>query len=476
MFRKNDQQKVLVFAIILLYVVVALLTHINSSGVYDAGDGINHHLIARYAWKHPLLFLDHWGKPFYTLVSSSFAQLGYTGSVVFNILCGAGTLACVAGMAKKLNYPNRAAAVFLAAFAPLFFGVSISGLTEPLFALVLFASQLLALRKRYVWAALLVSFLPFVRSEGFLLLPLFGLVLLLRKQWFATLWLSAGTLLYSLIGGFAMGDFLWVIHNNPYRGAEDIYGSGSLFHFVTNNEFILGTAGVVLLLIGCLFFVRRVIKKTGPKTFLPEELLLIYGCFFTYFIAHSFFWRFGLFGSLGLIRVLAAVAPAAALIAVSGVSELGTLWPTAKRLPQLVLAGACLITGLQTFRQTGFSFPINNDCQPAVDAADWLNAQPDNNNLIYAHHPYLQFRLKRDPFDENSIRNYWQLTPDAAQLRPGTYLIWDSHFGPGCDWPVAKMEQIPALKLVASFRGAYEEKRINNGTEWPEVRVYQVSK
>ena len=47
---------------------------------------------------------------------------------------------------------------------------------------------------------------------------------------------------------------------------------------------------------------------------LAVEILLIYGPFFTYFIAHSIFWWKGLFGSLGLERSIAGVLPLAGII------------------------------------------------------------------------------------------------------------------------------------------------------------------
>ena len=50
----------------------------------------------------------------------------------------------------------------------------------------------------------------------------------MAKKYKAMLFLVTGFLFYSLIGSFYYDDFWWVIHNNPYTGAQHIYGHGGL--------------------------------------------------------------------------------------------------------------------------------------------------------------------------------------------------------------------------------------------------------
>jgi hypothetical protein len=52
----------------------------------DVGDGIMHYFISNASWENPELFLHHWGKPLFILFSSSFAQFGFYGMVIFNII------------------------------------------------------------------------------------------------------------------------------------------------------------------------------------------------------------------------------------------------------------------------------------------------------------------------------------------------------------------------------------------------------
>lgn len=454
--------------------IAPVVVHLLSDGVYDPGDGVNHYQIAHYSWKHPGLLLNHWGKPFYILLCSPFAQLGYNGAVVFNLLCAIATAWCTASICRTLNLRLAPFAVLFTIFMPLYFVVIISGLTEPLFALVLTASVLLTMKQRYLVAALLVSFLPFTRTEGFFLLPLFGMVLLLRGQWKLLPFLGAGTLLYSIIGGFYYHDFLWILHQNPYTGAEDVYGHGPLFHFVRNNEFILGTAGVVLFLAGCGWLFLRLLKQRVLNPFIIEETWLLFACFFVYLVMHSIFWRFGLFGSLGLLRVMAGVSPLAAVIIVMALGKLQDMTTNRKRIAPAVAIVAVGCNIFQCLHQSHVPFRITNDLYPEQEAAKWIREQKIDSGLVLCHHPYILFKLDRDPFDTNKTRNLWWINDNLGHLAKGTLITWDSHFGPAeAGVPLQKLLDAPSLELLKSFKGDHEEVRDNNAHEFPSVYVFR---
>ena len=101
--------------------------------------------------------------------------------------------------------------------------------------------------QQFIAATVLVSFLPFVRSEGNMMLPLFALILLLRGQWKCLPLLAFGTVLYSIIGYFYYHDLFWIKTQNPYTGQNfDIYGSGELLRFVKGLSEIIGYPLIVL--------------------------------------------------------------------------------------------------------------------------------------------------------------------------------------------------------------------------------------
>jgi len=194
---------------------------------YEGADGIRHFLISRYSWKHPELFLYSWGKPFFTLVSSPFSQFGLLGLKGFNILCAILTGVLIFRIARKLEIKQPVIAVFFMGFAPIYFFCTNSGYTELLFGLILTWSTLKYINRNYFWSSLLISFLPFVRSEGYLLLGLFFLILIIRKQWKYIPLLAAGNILYSIVGYSHYHSLLWLISENPYDGRQAaIYGHG----------------------------------------------------------------------------------------------------------------------------------------------------------------------------------------------------------------------------------------------------------
>ena len=76
-------EKILFYLVVLLTFLSTTIIYLIADSPYDTGDGIVHYQIARYSWEHPHLLLYLWGKPFFTLISSPFAQFGLKGMYVF---------------------------------------------------------------------------------------------------------------------------------------------------------------------------------------------------------------------------------------------------------------------------------------------------------------------------------------------------------------------------------------------------------
>ena len=84
----------------------------------DTGDSVVHYFFARYAFGDPVLFLDHWAKPFFTLFASPFAQFGFGGMKLFNGLAGLLSAWFAYSIAKKLDLKFAWLAIILVLFAP----------------------------------------------------------------------------------------------------------------------------------------------------------------------------------------------------------------------------------------------------------------------------------------------------------------------------------------------------------------------
>ena len=411
------------FAVALVLMIVVA---IFSEGIFDPGDGILHYQIARWSWKHPELFMHHWGKPVYTLLSSPFAQFGYKGAMIFNVLCHVGAAWLTWRVADRMKLPFAFLAGPLLLFAPISWGCAQSGLTEPLFALTLMLGIYFITAGRNTVAACIISILPFVRTEGFILAPLFGLFFLVRKEYLSMCLLAAGTLLYSIIGAIVVHhDFLWIIHQNPYRG-EEMYGHGGLFHFVGLNEFIFGWSITALLNLGFISLVFR--KKLLPRHSLAE-IILVFGCFFVFFVAHSIFWWKGLFGSYGLYRVIACVLPCAVLVSLRGLQLITLVYANKKIAVNLTLIVVVATTLFNTFRQYGLFLAADEKQKIVQDVATEIRTQHLDQRFLYFGHPLMTHLLDKDPFDPEQCTEMWGLAENPA-LKKDAIVVWDSHFGP----------------------------------------------
>ena len=241
----------------------------------DAGDGLEHFFIAQNVWTNPLALLNHWGKPLFTLLAAPWAYFGYTAFVVFNILVYFSTLWVAYLISEKLAFKSHLILLFpLGLLTSMDYTANIlGGMTEVLFGFLVLLSGLLILQKRLFWFAILISLAPFVRSEGQILLPLAILVLAYHKQWRALPFLLFGFLVYAVIGFFALGDFWWYFTQNPYRGAEEIYGSGSWTHYFDYWYVHLGVFGLLIFFVALSFFIVEIIRKKIKER---RTLLILY--------------------------------------------------------------------------------------------------------------------------------------------------------------------------------------------------------
>ena len=140
------------FVIILLGSLFALLSILVffSEGFYGGGDSIAHFRISRFAFRYPHLFFDHWGKPVFTIASSLFSQIGFKGIQLYNIVSGLLTCFVTYKTVKILNERNALLVIVFIVFAPVYFILFFSGLTEITFSLILIIGVYLILKQKYI--------------------------------------------------------------------------------------------------------------------------------------------------------------------------------------------------------------------------------------------------------------------------------------------------------------------------------------
>jgi hypothetical protein len=411
-----------------LFVFFAVLSF-SSDWSYGDADDIVHYRFARYAFVYPHLLLDHWAKPLFTLLSSPFAQFGFAGMRMFNLLIGFVTALFVLQICKLLHIRNGLISVLLMFFAPVYLSMLVSGMTEILFGFVLLLSVYLVLKQQYAWAAIALSFIVFVRNEGCVFFPFFVVYFLLNKKFWQILLFSTGFWLYSFVGSFYYHDFWWVITKMPYTGAKDIYGSGSLFHFITQSGAIFGLSLTAMFAVSVCFILRKwySLRKESDSVY-SKLLWLMVGPAFAYLGAHSVLWWQGWGGSFGLTRVMAGIAPIVAIVA----------WFVADRFLQqllsekvkLILIGVLLCVVIPApFYIFKFPVPLGREQQVMKQAALWVQENGMISKPVYFYNHYFYFTLGLNPFDSNeAVEGIPHRESPAKDIKPGSLVVWDAHF------------------------------------------------
>jgi hypothetical protein len=413
-----------------LFLLVVLLL---STGITGDTDSITHYLFARYAFKYPTNFLDHWAKPLFTIFSSPFAQLGYTGSIAFNLAAGLLAAWLIYKIARKLLYDYSWAVILMVIFTPVYLINMYTSLTEILFSLVLVAAIYFFLYERFILSVLIISLIPFARTEGLMFLPLFLVALLWMRKYKAIPFLLAGFVVFGLLGINRYGDFFWFINAMPYsERSSELYGSGNFFFYLGNFHRIMGFPLIILAIVGTLtmlkWFVseKRLLRDVGWAT----EYLLILPSFFGFILAHSILWWQGMLGVLGSYRFMASVMPLGAFIALAGfnviINNLSYNRVTRNRIGTLIIL-SILITPFVYYK---IPFVARGSYDAAEQAANWFKQSSFKDRYVYYFDPSVPFYLNADPWDNTRSL---QLKPDPdhpeKSYKNGSVIFWENSFG-----------------------------------------------
>lgn len=430
-----NEKKNRMLAIILLgiFAIITILIAFLSPGLGGESDSYTHYFIARHAASDPKWLFDLWGRPLFTLLATPFAQFGYAGMKVFSILVALITAYLGYLIANKMAFLHPWMAIPFIILTPLYFNQIFSPLTELVMAMVLMAGIYTYVKKEYILSAILFSLLPFVRLEAFVILPIVAIVFFIDKKYPHILLLLTGYLIFSCIGYFVFKDFLWVYHKNPYLSGSKIYGSGSLFHFVRNTKLIQGYLMAALFLIGLIGWGLVVLKKKKKHPTAENHLgvyILAGGSFLIYYAAHSYSWWSGKGNSLGLLRVITAVLPAAAIISHAGYSLICNYLKRLK-FPTVIITLVVLI--LLVHSAVIYRYPIAPYAEEKVisQASKWIKDNGLANKKLYYYHNLFAMFLNKDPMNEDEGKmmiHFTSIKPD--QIPIGALLAWDAHFGP----------------------------------------------
>ncbi len=446
-------EKRLLYALLTVFVLIQVFLLLLSDSVYGfyGADNVAHYQIARFSFRYPELFLDLWGKPVFTTLLAPFAQLGFKAAKGFNIMISVFTLLLSAKISKRLFQVNSFFIVALIAFAPVYFMLSISCLTEILFSFVLVSAVYLFILNRHLLAAVVLSFLPFVRSEGVVILPVFAVVWYLSRNSRFIPFLFFGAIFYSITGYFVFDDFLWIIHKQPYSLGESIYGSGSLFHFVKHSHSIFGIPLLIFIVTGLILWIAGILKKFSLQNPNTIMFILIAGSWITYFAAHSYVWWKGIGGSLGLTRVMGGIIPFAALTGMKTFEFISEKIKK-KNINYGIFSAFTILQIILLFSQNNLLLKADPIEQLIKKSADYIRYNEKGEKVFYFNPLVIHF-LELDPYDTQKC-NWWVADKQqpSNSMEWGDLLVWDAHFGPNEGKVQLKnMEKDPYLEKVKSF-------------------------
>lgn len=448
------------YLVITIYAILGIITIILFDGTGGGGDSIYHYLYAKEAPENINLYFDHWAKPLWVLVASPFAQLGFVGMKIMNLLAMIGTLLYTVRTAELLKLKDAWVSALLIMVAPLVYVLTFSGLTEPFFAFLLIFSTYLFLKNKVFWSVMLISFLPYVRSEGLFYIGIFGFMLIWTKQWKYLPVLILGSLVYGIAGYPVHGDLLWVFNKVPYAKLSSTYGDGTAFHFVDQLLYVIGIPFYVLFWIGMVGWLR----KTFKSGFDANLTFIVYGGAVSFIVAHSIFWYFGIFNSMGLNRVLICIIPFLAIIGLIGINFI--THDLLKRTIKLsIVIRYLLLTYLIIFPFTSNPAAINfkedlsanTEQRTAQEAANYIKQHYSDYRIVTANIHFCQL-LNKDCFDSNDkvFLNQHQLD----NLKGNDIIIWENWFaiveqGIG----QARLDEHPQLQKVSSFERTTPDQR-----------------
>lgn len=418
-----------------------------------SSDNFIHYRVSRYAFKYPGLFLDHWGKPIFTLLSSPFAQFGFKGFIFFNIICGVLASFFTWKVAEKLKLSYAWSAMVVVLTMPIYYIMMVSVMTEILFSLVLILSIYFILQERYILAAILFSSLFLIRTEGYILYPFVAFVFAIKRQWLAIPFLGFFFLIYSVIGLFYFGDFLWLINQIPYGDTSELYGTGELLFFVKQYKFIFGKWAAIFLVIGGIIAGIQALNYLWKERKVKIDFVLIEVLLLVYFAAHSYVWWSGTGASAGLIRVMAAVIPLAAISVVRTLDFVSQKNPLPKFYTKIFVILFCIFLIKVPFNTWPLPFKRGERENTIAAGVNWMKESKYEDAKVYFFEPLVYFYLDRDPFDHSVIK---ELIDDLEHpenvTKPGELIFYDMHFGPNEGRvPLKNLMENSHFKLVNYF-------------------------
>ena len=453
-----------------------------SNGFY-MHDEVANFLDMQNFWSEPMSLFGAAAKTGYKLFYVLPALGGYTFLHFFNSLVAAFTVFFAYKILDKLGYKKPLLVFFLLGLQPLWFMLSFRNYAEMLVAFLLAFGVYQHVSKKYILAALTISFVAFSRTELHVVSGLYFLWLIFNKKWLAAVLTGTFTVLNFIIGFAMTGDILNVLkETKAYSDSiKDAYPRQGFDHYFLMSSVIFGSTSIVL------FFNYLgicILKKIQPNWVILITVLVIFGLNALF---NAQFMAFGP-GNGGNLRYLLPIAPLLSILGIVSIYEVSTF--TKKYLLFIFLIPTIITIGVfQTFEHNFVKFTEVKDWSPLLfavistvllllplklkhylitfsilavmvtlsivdtrkiqpeeeivkKAAKWYNDQikqsknPQNNNpVLFTEDSRLALEHALFYFYSEKNRGSFKnkpvgLTKEATDtLKKGDLVIWESHYG-----------------------------------------------
>jgi len=432
-----DKNKAFVFSIIICGTLLGF-AYYQSISLEGGQDTWQHFLISKYAFKYPELLIDQWNKPVFTWCTTLFCNIGLNAMVIFNITSVILSSILISLSLKKEKIDYSWISIPLICFSPIVFGNTISCLTEPLNMLML--SFVI-----YLWqfefkktSIILASFLPYLRTEGFVICGAIFIFIILRKEYRLLIWLFIGSIVLNFVGFAITHHPFWIITDNPYLKAELESsfdpGKGSLLHYVHAARQMFGVPILILFLSGHFLFFYQIFKLKIINQLVLLSLLI----FWAYFSAHTTIYYLGILGSHGLTRVMAVIVPCMVIVSTYFLAFILEKLNTTHKNIKIILPIAIAVWAIWIgYKETEYAKPhrlnkpsvkidkVNNNI---LKAGTWLQNNQLLERTIIHQSPYFNVMFNKNPYDVKSSYYIWSIDKKNDWAEKGVIVIWEGFY------------------------------------------------
>ena len=415
----------LMYALIAVILFIDMTILVLSNGYSGGSYSVMHYQFARWAFVNPENLLNSWANPIYTLLAAPFALLGFKSLQLMNIMLGILSGYFAYRVAKELKMKTPLLALVICSFTPVFMMTFFGGTTEIMFAFVAILGTFLLIKDKFFAGAVVVSMLPLIRLDGFILLPVYAIYFLRwHRVKYLPLLLSA-TVLYSLIG-LMFGKSLFWLFEGVKLWSDSIYGHGSFTQFIVRSPGFFGIPNEIFFVTGLVAGLWLYIRERKEYS---QEFVLVVLPFVIYFLAHSFAWWQGIGNSQGLSRYMAAIVPFMAVMATRGLYLFAKMFfiifkSEAVRIGALILGFASIIH--IPFAIQNYPVSLSSTDWALSDAAEYIKVNGLDTKKIYYTDPSIFYFLNKNPKCNSCIE-----VKNAEQLKlmqNSDLLLFDAAF------------------------------------------------